>query len=235
MWGTVGIGYNARKVSEALGIEKIDSWDVFFDPEKLSKLQGCGVHAVDSPTDMIPITLHYLGLDPNSRSAEDLAKAEEALMKIRPYIRKFHSSEYIDALASGDICMAIGWSGDVFQAQDDAAQNDQGVSVGYTIPVEGTQMWFDQMAIPVDAPHVEEAHEFLNFIMQPEQAAKATNFVFYPNGNKASQEFIDREILEDPSIYPGEETLARLYTVTPYDARTQRAVTRIWTRIVTGQ
>jgi putrescine transport system substrate-binding protein len=235
MWGTVGIGYNEKKVTEALGVDRIDSWEVFFNPEKLSKLAECGVHVLDSPSDMIPVTLHYLGLDPASTSPEDLAKAEEALLKIRPFIRKFHSSEYINALANGDICLAVGWSGDVFQARDRAAEADQGVVIAYSIPSEGTEMWFDQLAIPADAPHVEEAHEFLNFIMRPEQAAKATNYVYYPNGNKASQEFIDKEILEDPAIYPDEATLARMFTVSPYDSRAQRTVTRVWTKVVTGQ
>ena len=235
MWGTVGLGYNQKKVQEALGIEKIDSWDVFFNPEKLAKLADCGVYVLDSPTDIIPTTLKYLGLDPESTTAEDLAKVEETLLKLRPYIRKFHSSEYINALANGDICLAIGWSGDVFQARDRAAEADQGVVVDYVIPKEGAEMWFDQMAIPADAKHVEEAHEFLNYMMKPEVAAKATNYVYFPNGNKASQEFIDKEIMDDPAIYPDEATLAGLFTVSPYDPKTQRTVTRIWTKIVTGQ
>jgi len=235
MWGTVGLGYNEKKVQEALGVDKIDSWDVFFNPEKLSKLADCGVYVLDSPADIITITLKYLGLDPESKSPDDLAKVEETLLKIRPYIRKFHSSEYINALANGDICLAVGWSGDVFQARDRAAEADQGVTVGYIIPKEGTEMWFDQMAIPADAPHVAEAHEFLNFIMKPEEAAKATNYVFFPNGNKASQQFIDKEILNDPAVYPDEATLAKLFTVSPYDPKTQRLVTRVWTKIVTGQ
>jgi putrescine transport system substrate-binding protein len=235
MWGTVGIGYNVKKVQEALGIEKVDSWDVFFNPDNLSKLADCGVYVLDSPTDIIPTTLKYLGLDPESTAPEDLAKAEEALLKIRPYIRKFHSSEYINALANGDICLAIGWSGDVFQARDRAAEADQGVVVDYVIPKEGAEMWFDQMAIPADAKNVDEAHEFLNYMMKPEAAAKATNYVYFPNGNKASQEFIEKEILDDPAIYPDEATLAKLFTVSPYDPKTQRVITRTWTKIVTGQ
>ena len=235
MWGTVGLGYNTKKVADALGTDKIDSWDVFFDPEKLKKLADCGVYVLDSPTDILPTTLKYLGLDPESHSAADLGKAEEALMKVRPYIRKFHSSEYINALANGDICLAIGWSGDVFQARDRAAEADQGVTVAFTIPKEGAEMWFDQMAIPADAKHVEEAHIFLNYMMKPEVAAKASNYVFYSNGNKASQQFIDKEIIGDPSIYPDEATLQKLFTVSPYDPKTQRVVTRLWTKIVTGQ
>jgi putrescine transport system substrate-binding protein len=235
MWGTVGLGYNVKKVSEALGTDKIDSWDILFNPDKLAKLKDCGVYVLDSPSDILPVTLKYLGLDPESTAPDDLAKAEEALLKIRPYIRKFHSSEYINALANGDICLAVGWSGDVFQARDRAAEADQGVEIGYSIPTEGTEMWFDQMAIPADAQHVAEAHEFLNFIMKPEVAAKASNYIFYANGNKASQQFIDKEIMDDPAIYPDEATLAKLFTVSPYDPKTQRVVTRTWTKIVTGQ
>jgi putrescine transport system substrate-binding protein len=235
MWGTVGIGYNVKKVQEALGIEKVDSWDVFFNPEKLSKLADCGVYVLDSPSDILPTTLKYLGLDPEGTSAEDFAKAEEAMMKIRPFIRKFHSSEYINALANGDICLAVGWSGDVFQARDRAAEADQGVVVDYVVPQEGAEMWFDQMAIPADAKHLDEAHAFLNYIMKPEVIAKASNYVYYANGNKASQAFIEKDILDDPAIYPDEATLAKLFTVSPYDPKTQRVVTRTWTKIVTGQ
>lgn len=235
MWGTVGLGYNVKKVQEALGTDKVDSWDVFFNPEKLAKLKDCGVYVLDSPSDILPNAFKYLGIDPETTSPDDFAKAEEVMLKIRPYIRKFHSSEYINALANGDICLAVGWSGDVFQARDRATEANQGVEIAYSVPKEGAEMWFDQMAIPADAPHVAEAHEFLNYMMKPEVIAKASNFVFYANGNKASQQFIDKEILEDPAIYPDEATLAKLFTIAPYDSKTQRVVTRTWTRIVTGQ
>ncbi len=235
MWGTVGLGYNVKKVQEALGTDKIDSWDVFFNPEKLAKLKDCGVYVLDSPSDILPNAFKYLGIDPETTSPDDFAKAEEVMLKIRPYIRKFHSSEYINALANGDICLAVGWSGDVFQARDRATEANQGVEIAYSVPKEGAEMWFDQMAIPADAPHVAEAHEFLNYMMKPEVIAKSSNYVFYANGNKASQQFIDKEILEDPAIYPDEATLAKLFTIAPYDSKTQRVVTRTWTRIVTGQ
>ncbi|APH73300.1 polyamine ABC transporter substrate-binding protein [Aquibium oceanicum] len=235
MWGTTGIGYNVNKVQDALGIEKIDSWDVVFDPEKLAKLADCGVYMLDAPAEMIPAALNYLGLDPNTTDPDELGKAEELLLSIRPSIRKFHSSEYINALANGDICLAVGWSGDMFQARDRAAEADQGVAIDYSIPKEGAQMWFDQMAVPADAPHVEEAHEFLNYIMRADVIAKASNYVYYANGNKASQELLDEEVIGDPAVYPDEETLNNLFTTVPLDARTQRLVTRIWTRVVTGQ
>ncbi len=235
MWGTTGVGYNVKKVQDALGIEKIDTWDIVFKPENLAKLADCGVYMLDAPAEMIPAALKYLKLDPNSTDADDLAKAEELLLSIRPSIRKFHSSEYINGLANGDICLAVGWSGDVFQARDRAAEADQGVTIDYSIPKEGAQMWFDQMAIPADAPHVEEAHEFLNYIMRPEVIAKASNYVFYANGNKASQALLDEEVIGDPAVYPDEATLANLFTTVPLDPKAQRRVTRIWTKIVTGQ
>ena len=235
MWGTVGIGYNEKKVKEALGVDKIDSWDTVFNPEQMAKLKDCGVYMLDSPTDMIPTVLRYLGIDPESHSPEDIAKVEETMLKIRPFVRKFHSSEYINALANGDICVAVGWSGDVFQARDRAAEADQGVVVGYSVPKEGAEMWFDQMAIPADAKHVPEALEFINYMLKPEVAAKASNFIYYANGNKASQQFIDKDIIGDPAIFPDDATLQKLFTVSPYDPKTQRLITRSWTKVVTGQ
>jgi putrescine transport system substrate-binding protein len=235
MWGTTGIGYNVRKVEEILGEPTIDSWNVIFDPAILAKFADCGVHLLDASSEMVPAALNYLGLDPDARDAESLAKAEQLLLSIRPYVRKFHSSEYINALANGDICLAVGYSGDVFQAADRAVEADQGVEIGYSIPKEGTQMWFDQMAIPADARNVAEAHEFLNYMMRPDVIAKASNYLFYANGNKASQEFLDEEVSGDPAIYPDEATAAKLFTTMPYDARAQRLVNRLWTRVVTGQ
>lgn len=235
MWGTIGIGYNKAKVKEALGTDQIDSWNVIFDPANAEKLKDCGINMLDSPTDIIPVTLASLGLNPDSHDPADVAKAEEALMKIRPFVRKFHSSEFINGLANGDICIAIGWSGDIFQGRDRAVEANNGVDVGYVIPKEGTQMWFDQMAIPADAPHVEEAHEFLNYIMRPEVIAKASTYIHYANGNKASQAVLAPEIVNDPTIYPDEATLKKLFTNTTLDAKTQRLFTRTWTRVVTGQ
>jgi putrescine transport system substrate-binding protein len=235
MWGTTGIGYNIDKVKAALGIEKVDSWDVFFKPENIEKLKDCGVYVLDQSSDIVPTALRYLQLDPNSTNPDDLKKAEELLLSVRPSIRKFHSSEYINALANGDICMAVGWSGDVFQARDRAAEADQGVKIDYAVPKEGAVMWFDQLAIPGDAQHVDEAHAFINYLMKPEVAAKASNYVYYANGNKASQQFIEKEILDDPAIYPDEATLKNLYPVLPLDPKSQRLVTRLWTKVTTGQ
>lgn len=235
MWGTTGLGYNVAMIKERLGVETLDSWDFIFNPEKLSKLQDCGVHLLDAADEMIPAALHYLGKDPNSFEKEDIKAAEDLLMSIRPYIQKFHSSEFISGLANGDLCLAIGWSGDVLQARDRAAEANNGVTIAFTIPKEGTQMWFDQMAIPADAENIANAHKFINYILQPEIAAKLSNYVFYANGNKASQPLIDKEIFEDPAIYPPAEVQEKLFTISPYPPKIQRFVTRSWTRVKSGQ
>ena len=235
MWGTTGIGVNVDKVREALGEDApIGSLDLIFKPENMEKLASCGVHMLDAPAEMIPMALNYLGEDPDSHDPDIIAKTEDLLMSIRPYITKFHSSEYINALANGDICVAIGWSGDILQARDRAAEADNGVVIAYNAPKEGAQMWFDQMAIPVDAPNVEGAHKFLNFIMDAENAAAASNYVYYANGNKASQEFLVEDVIGDPAIYPDEETLNNLFTTTPFEPKVQRVVTRLWTKIKSG-
>ncbi len=234
MWGTTGIGYNVDKIKEIMPDAPVGSWDMIFKPEVVSKFADCGVFVLDTPEEMVPAALNYLGLDPDSNAADDIEKAGELLLTVRPYIRKFHSSEYINALANGDICLAVGWSGDVLQARDRAAEADNGVTVEYSIPQEGALMWFDNMAIPADAKHVEEAHEFLNYIMRPEVIAKASNYVFYANGNKASQELLDKEVLEDPAIYPTEETVKKLYTTTTKPPKVSRIQNRVWTKVKSG-
>jgi putrescine transport system substrate-binding protein len=235
MWGTTGIGVNVGKVREALGEDApIDSLELVMNPDNMSKLADCGVHFLDAPAEMMPMALKYIGIDPDSHDPEDLAKAEEALLKVRPYIQKFNSSEYIQALANGDICVAVGWSGDILQARDRAAEADNGVEIAYNAAKEGAQMWFDQMAIPVDAPNVDAAHTFLNFIMDAENMAAASNYVYYANGNKASQEFLIEDVSGDPAIYPDAATLDNLFTTTPFDPKVQRVVTRAWTKIKSG-
>ena len=235
MWGTTGIGANVGAVQEALGEDApLGSLDLVFDPANMEKLAECGVMFLDAPTEMIPAALAYLGEDPDQKDEEALDRAAEVLSAVRPYIQKFHSSEYINALANGEICVAFGWSGDVLQARDRAAEADNGVEIAYYAPDEGAQMWFDQMAIPVDAPNPDAAHVFLNFIMDPENMAAASNYVYYANGNKASQEFLVEDVIGDPAIYPDEATLENLYTTTPYEPKVQRVVTRLWTKIKSG-
>jgi putrescine transport system substrate-binding protein len=235
MWGTTGVGYNEAKIKERLPDAPVDSLDMIFKPEIVSKFKDCGVMVLDSPDDVLPVVLNYLGLDPNTNKTEDIEKAAAVMESIRPYVQKFHSSEYINALANGDICMALGWSGDILQAADRAEEAKNGHTIIYALPKEGTQMWFDMMAIPKDAEHVEEAHAFINYIMKPEVAAKASNYINYANGNLASQKFITEEIMKDTAIYPDAETLKKLFVKLPYDPKTQRVVTRQWTKIVTGQ
>ena len=200
----------------------------------MSKLAECGVHFLDAPAEMIPAALQYLGEDPNSHDPDVIAKAEDVFMGVRPHIQKFNSSEYINALANGEICVAVGWSGDILQARDRAAEAENGVEIAYNAATEGAQMWFDQMAIPVDAPNVDGAHKFLNFIMDAENMATASNYVYYANGNKASQPMLLEDVIGDTAIYPDEKTLSNLFTTTPYDARVQRVVTRLWTKIKSG-
>ena len=236
MWGTTGIGANVDKVKEVLGEDApLNSLSLIFDPANAEKLTACGIHLLDAPTEVIPAALTYAGWDdPDDKSAEALAKAEEVLLAIRPYVRKFHSSEYINALANGDICVALGWSGDILQARDRAAEAANGVTITYEIPREGALMWFDQLAIPVDAPNPEGAHKFLNFLMDAQNMAAASNYVFYANGNKASQDYLDEAVKGDRAIYPDAATLDNLYTVTPFNAKQQRSLTRLWTRIKSG-
>jgi putrescine transport system substrate-binding protein len=235
MWGTTGIGVNINKVKEVLGEDApVDSLSLIFDPTNMEKLSECGVHFLDAPVEMIPAALAYLGEDPDSQDVDTIEKAEPVLSAVAPYVQKFHSSEYINALANGDICVAFGWSGDILQARDRAAEADNGVEIEYYAPKEGALMWFDNMAIPVDAPNPEGAHKFLNFIMDAQNMAKASNYVYYANGNKASQEFLEEDVIGDPAIYPDEATLENLYTTSPYDPKVQRVVTRMWTKVKSG-
>jgi len=236
MWGTTGIGYNAAAVAERLGEDYVvDSWSLIFDPEKAALFQDCGISWLDSNTEMFPAAMNYLGIDPTSTAEADFEAAAELMMSVRSTVRYFHSSQYITDLANGEICIAVGWSGDVLQAAERAAEAGRGVEVGYAIPDEGAHLWFDMLAIPADAPNPEGAHAFINFIMDPEIAADITNYVMFPNGNLSSNEFIDPEILADPTIYPSAEAKAGFWTLLPYDARTDRIATRLWTRVRTGQ
>jgi|TARA_B110000908_G_scaffold27813_1_gene32703 putrescine transport system substrate-binding protein len=235
MWGTTGLGVNTGKVAEALGDDApIGSLELVFNPVYMEKLAGCGVHFLDAPGEIIPAVLNYLGEDPDSHDPEVIKKAEVVLAGVRPYITKFHSSEYINALANGDICVAFGWSGDILQARDRAAEAENGVDIAYNAPSEGALMWFDQLAIPADAPNPEAAHTFLNFIMDANNMAAASNYVYYANGNKASQEFLVEDVIGDPAIYPDAATLENLYTTSPYPQKVQRVVTRMWTKIKSG-
>jgi putrescine transport system substrate-binding protein len=236
MWGTTGIGYNVKKARDILGADaKLDSWDIVFKPEMLAKFKECGVYFLDSSDDVLAAALHYLGLDPNSAKEADLQKAADLVMRVRSSVRKFHSSEFLNALASGEICLVFGFSGDVKQAQKRAAEAKNGIEIAYSIPKEGAQLWFDNLAIPRDARNLAEAHAFIDYLQKPEVAAKNSNYLSYANGNLASQPFIDKAVLEDRTIYPDEATMNRLYTINAQDAKTTRLMNRLWTRIKTGR
>ena len=235
LWGTTGIGYNSEKVKAALGTDTIDSWDVVFKPENMEKLKSCGVSMLDAPDEVYGAALHYLGLPPNPSNVEDVKKAEDLLMTVRPYITYFHSSKYISDLANGDICVALGWSGDIFQAQARAEEAKNNVPVGYTIPKEGAASFFDMMAIPADAKNVEAAHVFLNYILTPEVIAPISDYVAYPNGNSAATPLVSEEVRNNPGIYPTEEASKKLYTFTELSPKVQRAITRSWTKVKSGR
>ncbi|MGR3530448.1 MAG: extracellular solute-binding protein, partial [Sulfitobacter sp.] len=192
------------------------------------------VQFLDAPVEMIPAALKYIGEDPDAQDVDTIQKTEPVLAAVAPFVQKFHSSEYINALANGDICVAFGWSGDILQARDRAAEADNGVEIEYHAPKEGALMWFDNMAIPIDAPNPEGAHKFLNFIMDAQNMAAASNYVYYANGNKASQEFLVEDVIGDSAIYPDAATLENLYTTSPYPPKVQRVVTRLWTKVKSG-
>jgi len=235
MWGTTGIGVNVDKVKKILGKDApINSLALVFNPKYMKKISKCGVTFLDAPTEMIPEALKYIGENPDSHDPKVIAKAGPVLAAVRPYVRKFTSADYINQLANGDICVAFGWSGDVLQARDRAAEAKNGVKITYHLPKEGAQMWFDMMAIPADAPNPDGALKFLNFMMNPKNMAAASNYVEYANGNKASQKYLDPSVIDDPAVYPDAQTLANLYTMRPYPASIQRIVTRLWTKIKSG-
>ncbi|MCZ8104736.1 MAG: polyamine ABC transporter substrate-binding protein [Burkholderiales bacterium] len=235
MWGTTGIGYNVAKAKERLGDRPVDSWDIVLKPENINKFKDCGVMMLDSPEDLFPGVLRAIGLNPDSKNGADFQKAADALMKVRGAVRKFHSSEYINALANGDVCLVVGYSGDMLQARKRAEEARNGVEVAYAIPKEGALMWFDSMVIPTDAPNKDNAYAFIDFMMRPDIAARNTNFVNYANGNAASRPLVKPEVLNNPGIYPNDAVLKRLFTNTSPDDKLQRQITRLWTRVKTGK
>lgn len=234
LWGTNGIGYNIDQVRAATGSEQMDSWSLIYEPENLARLAKCGVAFFDSADEMIPSMLNYLGLDPNSTDAGDLAKAEARLAELQPYVRYFHSSKYIGDLANGSLCVAVGYSGDVLQAADRAEESGNGVRIGYSIPQEGANLWFDTLAIPADARNVEAAHRFIDYLLRPEVIAAISDHVGYANPNLAAVELLDPEVRGDARIYPAEAVLERLYVNAELPAETLRAMSESWSRIKAG-
>ncbi|MGD9510114.1 MAG: polyamine ABC transporter substrate-binding protein [Geminicoccaceae bacterium] len=234
MWGTTGLAYNVDKIKERIPDAPTDSWALLFDPANAEKLADCGIMVLDSPTDVLPSALRFIGEDPDSKDPAVLEKGAAVVEKIRPFVRKFHSSENLNALANGDICLSLIFSGDAGIAKTRAEEANNGVSIEYFIPKEGAQIWFDMMAMPADAPNPDNAYQLINYLLEPEVMAKISDFVTYPNAVPASYAMIDEEVKGDPALFPTPEVKENLFTVTPYDPRVQRTVTRLWTRIVTG-
>jgi putrescine transport system substrate-binding protein len=235
MWGTTGIGYDRAKVEAIMPDAPVDSWKLIFDPAVLAKFKDCGVSMLDDPTDMVGTALLYLGKDPNSESEADLKAAEDLLLQIRPYLRTIHSSQYIDQLANGELCIVVGYSGDVLQARDRAEEAGKPLDIGYSIPQEGALMWFDTLAIPADAAHKDAAHQFIEYLLQPAVAAKNSDFVNYANANKAATPLVNADLRNDTNIYPTPEVAARLQPSLAKSAEFTRALNRSWTRFVTGR
>jgi putrescine transport system substrate-binding protein len=234
MWITSGVGYNVADIRARVADAPVDSWRMLFDPAVVSHFRDCGVSVLDAPSEVVATVLIFLGRDPGSNSPDDLKTAEAVLRSMRPYVRYVDSSRYIDMLANGDICLAMGWSGDVKQAHDRARDAGKGVDVAYAIPREGAISNYDMLAIPADAPHVRNAHLFINYLLRPEVAARNSNLIKYANSVQPALEPLDPDVRNDPGVYPPPEVRARL---TPERARPpeyQRLLTRMWTRFKTG-
>ncbi len=236
MIGTTGIGYNVDKVKAAFGSTDIaNSWDLVFKPENIAKLKDCGVTILDTPSDLIPIALNYLKLDPHSHDPAQIQQAADLIKKIRPYVQNFHSSQYVTSLANGSTCLAVGWSGDIIQARDRAEEAKNGVNIAYSIPKEGAPQWFDMLAIPKDAPHPENAYAFINYLLQPEVAAANTNFIHYANPVPKATPLVSEDIRNDPTIYPPEDVAAKMFTYSINPPEVDKLYTRLWTEIKTGR
>jgi putrescine transport system substrate-binding protein len=239
-WGTIGIAYNTKMIADRLGVsdskaKELNTWDMLFDPTVSGKLADCGIALLDSPAEMMSIGLNYVGLDPNSEKKEDLETATAAFSKVRDNIRYFHSSRSISDLANGEICMAIGYNGDMLQAKNRAVEAKTGQDIRYMIPNEGTLAWFDLMAIPADAEHKENALKFIDFVLEPETGASIANFVYYAVANKAAVPLINDEVKNDPGIFPSDETAATLFAQKAHSPRYDRILVRAWTKLKSGR
>ncbi|NYT76867.1 polyamine ABC transporter substrate-binding protein [Alcaligenaceae bacterium] len=235
-YGTNGLGYNVTKVKEIFGDNApLNSWDMLFKPENAAKLKGCGISILDEAAQILPAALHYLGKDPNSSNPDDYKAAFDLLKSIRPYVRQFSSSGYIDELAAGDLCMVYGYSGDVMIAAHRAREAKKAYTIDYYIPEGGAPVWFDTMAIPKGAAHVDEAHAFINYIETPEVHAAITNTMFYPNANKEARKYVIKEVADNPMIYPTPEVAKTLFVIKPQPLKMQRLQTRMWAELKSGR
>jgi putrescine transport system substrate-binding protein len=235
MWGTNGIGYNEKMVKELMPDAPLDSWRLIFDPAVASKVAKCGISVLDTPADMVRLALIYLGRDANSDKPEDIAAVEEMLLKVRPYVRNINSSEYIEALANGDLCIAVGYNGDVLQARDRAHDANKGIDIKYAVPKEGSILWFDLLAIPKDAPHPGSAYAFMNHMMDPQAIAEVSNFKRFADANLAAQAYVQDAVKNDPAIYPPPNVREKLKIQLADTPEETRVITRLWQKFKTGQ
>ncbi|WP_397448001.1 polyamine ABC transporter substrate-binding protein [Pseudomonas sp. NA-150] len=233
-WGSNGVTYNVDQIKARMPDAPLGSLAMVFDPKVVSRFADCGVTLVDAPTEVIPLALKYLGRDPRSAAPEDLKAAENLLLSVRPYIKKFDSVNYLNSLPNGDTCMAMTWSGDAATAQARAEEAGLKTKLSYFIPKEGSLIWFDDMYIPSDAPHAANAHKFIEYMLQPQQMANVTNFIHYANSNKSSTALINADVLANQGIYPDDATRSRLFAQKTHDAKDMRAITRVWNTVKTG-
>jgi putrescine transport system substrate-binding protein len=234
-WGTYGIGYNQKMVAEALPNVPLNSWRLIFDPAFASRLAKCGINLLDAPAGVVRLVLKYLGKDPNSPSPADLAAVDAVLTKIRPYIRNIDSSLDTEALANGDICVALSYNGNVVQARNRAKEAKNDIKLGYIIPEEGSLLWFDMLAIPRDAPNAANAHLLINYLMDPRVIANISNFIGYANANSAATPLLNASIASDPAIFPPRDQRQRLFVETEDSPEQSRAITRMWQKFKTAQ
>jgi spermidine/putrescine-binding protein len=235
MWGTAGIGYNVEKIKAIFGNTDVTrSWSLFFDENNIKKLSECGVAIIDNPTQILPITLNYLGLPPHSHESADYKKAEQALLKIRPYVQYFHASKYISDLANGNVCAVIGFNGDIVQAAASAREAKNGIDIAYSIPDEGSTLWMDMVVMPKNAPHEKNGYAYMNYLLEPKVIANISNSIHYANPNSAADAFVDPAVKQDLAIYPPKTVMDKLFTVEDLPAAIARLSTRLWTKLKTN-
>ena len=235
MWGSTGIGYNVDKVKAVLGDDApMDSWELIFNPEYLSKLSSCGVAILDNGPELLPMALHHLGLPHHSHDLEHYKQAEALLLKMRENVSYFHSSKYVGDLANGEICVAVGFSGDILQSAARAEEAGKGYKIEYVIPKEGAPIWFDLATMPADAPNEDAGYAFMSYLLKPEVAGAITNYVQYPNGNKEAMPFVEEALRTDPKVYPAQDVMGQLYMLEAMPLNIDRVRTRIWSKVKSG-
>jgi len=235
MWGSVGITYNTDMIKERMADAPMQSLDMLFKPELAKKWADCGISVLDSPGDILPMALAYLGKDPNTDNPADYDALVEAFKPVRQYIKTFDSANYLNALPNKELCMVFNWSGDYANAKSRAADAGVEINLAYAIPETGSPTWFDVWTMPADAAHVENTYKFLDYMLRPEVIAAATDFTYYANANKEATALITAEVRDDPAVYPDAATMARLFAMKPTSAKLDRMRQRTWSKIKTGQ